>query len=77
MYPDLSHRRTNVTQQGKVFDTYVASSGIGVQSRTFSIKPEAWQECTRCPEYRFCYDLSLATLLLGGVLEHSGTAPSV
>jgi hypothetical protein len=77
MYPDLAVPQTNVRQKGQVFETLVESSGIGITSRRYWTKTAEWDRCTECPEYRFCYDLSLAKLLLGGVLEHSGTAAAV
>src|SRR5689334_6609533 len=77
MYPDLAAHKNNVCQKGMVFETLVESSGIGITSRRFWTKAAEWDRCTQCSEYRFCYDLSLAKLLLCGVLEHSGTAPSV
>jgi hypothetical protein len=72
MYPDLAARKTDVRQKGKVFETLVESSGLGITARRFWTNTAQWDHCTNCSHYRFCYDLSLAKLLLGGVLEHNG-----
>lgn len=77
MYPDLSVHRFNEVRKGKVFDVFVHSSGLGVDERTFAMKSEEWDRCTECPEYRHCFDLSIAKLTLAGALENYGTARAV
>jgi hypothetical protein len=72
MYPDLSARRFNEVRQGKVFDVFIESSGFVVHNRTFKTKTDKWGRCTECPEYRHCFDLSIAKLTLEGALENYG-----
>ena len=77
MYPDLSVHRFNEVRIGKVFDVVVESSGLGVHNRRFTTKTDEWNRCTECPEYRHCFDLSIAKLTLEGALESYGTARAV
>jgi len=77
IYPDLARHRYNELRKGKVFDVFVESSGLGITDRRFKAKMDEWNRCTECPEYQHCFNLSLAKLLLGGVLENEGTAPAV
>ena len=64
IFPDLLNLRINRENRGKAFGAFVQSIGVGVQDRKVSVDSEAWEECTKCPDYRSCYDLSLGTLAL-------------
>ena len=77
MYPDLTVRRFNEPRKGKVFDVFIESSGLGIHDRRFMTKMDEWIRCTECPEYRHCFDLSIAKLALEGALENYGTARAV
>jgi len=46
------------------------SSGIGVQSRVVTVKPEEWGDFLKCPDYRTCYDLGMARLQLWQSLQN-------
>jgi hypothetical protein len=48
----------------------VVSHGIGVQNRSLQVKPEGWDECVQCPDYRTCYDLSMAKLHMKTLLAN-------
>lgn len=64
MFPDLDRVDLNKPSSGKAFDVLVKSHGIGVSSRQVTVRPEGWDECTACENYRDCYDLSMAKLAL-------------
>jgi hypothetical protein len=66
--PDFGHLNYNKPTEGKAFQVFVEKIGIGTQRRGLEIKSEAWDECVECPEYRSCYDLGMAQLLLHGAL---------
>jgi hypothetical protein len=64
MFPDLAALQYNVVQRGQAFAAEVRSQGIGVQSAELKTDSAAWAQCIACPEYRTCYDLGMAKLLL-------------
>ncbi len=64
MFPDLDRMDVNKPLAGKAFDVLVESRGIGVSSRQMTVRPDGWDECTTCENYRDCYDLSMAKLAL-------------
>jgi hypothetical protein len=64
MFPDLAQLEYNRPLRGRAFTVEARSLGIGVQGLDVKVEPAAWQACVACPEYRTCYDLSLAKLAL-------------
>jgi len=52
----------------------VVSSGTGAQGRSLEVNREVWDKCTACPDYRTCYDLSLADLLMNNILMNTMAA---
>ena len=68
MFPNLDRVDLNKPSSGKAFDVLVESHGIGVSSRQVTVRPEGWDECTACENYRDCYDLSMARLALATAL---------
>ena len=64
IFPDLRTFSYNRIARGKVFSVLVKSFGIGVQSRDLTIDTQAWEACQVCPQYRGCYDLSMAKLAM-------------
>jgi hypothetical protein len=64
MFPDFSREHFNQWNQGKAFGVLIESTGIGVQKHTLTSDPEEWDDCLKCPDYRSCYDLSMAKLQL-------------
>lgn len=68
LLPDFEHLNYNKPTEGKAFRVFVEKIGLGTQRRQLTLKPEAWDECVACPEYRVCYDLSMAQFALHGAL---------
>ena len=52
----------------------MTGSGTGAQGRSLEVKREAWEKCVACPDYRTCYDLSLAKLEMNDVLMNTMVA---
>jgi hypothetical protein len=69
LFPDLNQLDVNKTIKGRAFAVLVESKGIGVSARTVSVDRKAWEQCIACEDYRSCYDLSIAKLLLTHVVE--------
>ena len=69
MFPDLSRLDLNKPLAGKALQVLVESHGIGVSSRQVTVRRDGWDECTACENYRDCYDLSMAKLMLAMALE--------
>lgn len=67
--PDFHRLRFNRRTEGKAFSVYVEKIGVTTQTRELTFKADEWDECIECPEYRTCFDLSLAKLSLHGALE--------
>lgn len=68
MFPDFTRLRFKQRLESQAFSGLVACSGTGPQGRTLEVKREAWDGCVACREYRTCYDLSLAKLLMSDIL---------
>jgi len=77
IFPDLSTGRFNTLLKGKAFNVIVNRSGFGITDRTSAVNLEAWTQCTACPEYANCYQLSLAKLHLHAVTQEYGMARAV
>lgn len=70
LLPDFEHLNYNKPTEGKAFRVFIEAIGIGTQRKELTVKAEAWDGCVACPEYRVCYDLSMARLALHGALAH-------
>jgi hypothetical protein len=68
MVPDFEHLNYNRHTEGKAFRVFVEKIGLGTQRRLLETKLQGWEECIACPDYRTCYDLSMAKLALHGAL---------
>lgn len=68
LMPYFEHLRYNRPGEGKAFSVFVESIGVGTQRGELTFKPDAWDGCVECPEYRACYDLSVAKLVLSSAL---------
>ena len=68
MFPDFTRLQKNKPLESQAFTALVVSHGIGVQDRKLEVKREGWEKCTACPDYRTCYDLSMARLAMNTVL---------
>ena len=71
LFPDLLRLEHNRENRGRVASIFIESLGIGVQDRRLTIEPVAWNECVKHPNFRPCYDLSMARMALQqAMLEH-------
>lgn len=70
IFPDLAQLEYNKPLKSQVFTVLLESSGLFVQRRTVQVDEAAWKACQQCPDYRSCYDLSLAHFLLLQAVEH-------
>ncbi len=64
MVPDFEHLQYNKPTEAKAFRVFVENIGLGRQRRQLELRPEDWEECVGCADYRTCYDLSMAKLAL-------------
>ena len=69
IFPDLAQLEYNFPLKSQVFTVLLESSGLFAQRRTLQVDEAAWEMCQQCPEYRSCYDLSLAHFLLARAIE--------
>ena len=74
MFPDFTRLKRKERLEGQAFAAVVMSSGTGAQGRNLELKREAWENCVACPDYRTCYDLSLARLEMNDVLMNTMVA---
>ena len=71
LFPDLLHLDHNVENRGRVASIFIESVGIGDQDRRLTIDEAAWNECVKHPNFRACYDLSMARLAMEkALLDH-------
>jgi len=68
LLPDFTRLEKNKALVSPAFSALVVSHGIGVQDRDLEVRTDGWEKCTTCLDYRTCYDLSLAKLLMNTVL---------
>ncbi len=71
MFPDFRRLKRKERLEGQAFAALVTSSGTGTHGRSLEVKREAWEKCVACPDYRTCYDLSLARLEMNNVLMNT------
>ena len=74
MFPDFARLRHKQKVEGRAFSALIVSSGTGWQGRTLEVKRDAWEKCVACADYRTCYDLSLAKLLMNDMLVNTMVA---
>jgi hypothetical protein len=70
MFPDFTRLEPNKPVEGMAFSGLVTSYGIGAQHRKLEVKGDGWKRCVACLDYRTCYDLSLAKLLMNTLLAN-------
>jgi hypothetical protein len=70
MFPDFTRLENNKALRNPAFTAFVESHGIGAQGRKLEVNMEGWEKCVGCSDYRTCYDLSLAKLLMKTVLAN-------
>jgi hypothetical protein len=68
MFPDFTRLERNKPLSSSAFTALVEGHGMGVQGRKLEVKGEGWEKCVACADYRTCYDLSLAKLLMNTML---------
>ena len=71
LFPDLAHMRYHEESRGRAFSAIISSPGTGPQGRRLLPDRDAWDACVECPDYRTCYDLSLATLPMNQTLVNT------
>ncbi len=71
MFPDFQRLRRKERSEGQAFAALVVGSGTGPDGRNLDVKSEAWKKCVQCSDYRTCYDLSVAKLLMNHVLMNT------
>ena len=64
LFPDMLRLETNRLNKGRVFGVLVESCGVGVQHREVIVDKDAWEECSKSPNFDRCLQLSMATLAL-------------
>lgn len=74
MFPDFTRLKRKEALEGQAFAALVTGSGTGAQGRSLELKREAWEKCVSCADYRTCYDLSLAQLLMNNILMNTEVA---
>jgi hypothetical protein len=68
MFPGFTRLEKNKPLVSPAFTALVESHGIGVQGRKPEVKPDGWEKCAACADYRTCYDLRLAKFLMNTIL---------
>lgn len=63
-FPDLLRLVKNAENRGRVASIFIESEGIGVQDQRLTIDQAAWNECVKHPNFRACYDLSMARMAM-------------
>ena len=71
MFPNFARLKWKEKLIGQAFTALVVSSGTGAQGRNLEVNREAWAKCVECADYRTCYDLSVAKLLMNNVLMNT------
>jgi hypothetical protein len=71
LFPDFTALKLREPLEGKAFTAVVAGSGTGARGRNLEVKREGWAKCVECPDYRTCYDLSVAKLLMNYVVMNT------
>ncbi len=64
MFPNLDSLRPNEPSTGRVLSVTLRHDGLGPVGRETTVDVAAWEECRACGDYRACYELGMAKLLL-------------
>jgi hypothetical protein len=70
IFPGFTRLENNKPLNRIAFSALAVSHGIGAQSRTLDVKPDGWDKCVACADYRTCYDLSLSKLVMNTILAN-------
>jgi len=71
MMPNLACLEHNQLLRGTAFKVMARSQGMGVQEPQMEVDMAGWEKCLACPDYRTCYDLSMAKLMLYRTLRET------
>lgn len=74
MFPDFTQLKRKELLESQAFTALMVGSGTGAQGRSLEVKREAWDKCVSCPDYRTCYDLSMARLMMNNILMNTMVA---
>lgn len=74
LFPDFTRLKHGEQQDGQAFSAVIAGAGTGAQKRNLDVKTDAWLKCSSCPDYRSCYELSVAKMLMNQVLMSTSVA---
>ncbi len=74
MFPDFARLERKKPVSSPAFTAVITGTGTGPQGRKLEVKGEGWEKCAACPDYRTCYDLSLAKLLMNDMLMKTEVA---
>ena len=74
MFPDFTRLERNKPVSSPAFTAVITGTGTGPQGRKLEVKGEGWEKCAACADYRMCYDLSLAKLLMNEMLMKTEVA---
>ncbi len=74
LFPDFTRLKRGEPQDSRAFKALITGSGTGPHGRSLEVKTEAWLQCSECPDYRGCYDLSVAKMLMNQVLTNTSVA---
>lgn len=70
MFPDFTRLQKNVLLTSPAFSAMVENRGMGVQGWKLEAERAGWEKCVACTDYRTCYDLSLAKLLMNTLMAN-------
>jgi hypothetical protein len=73
LFPDFTRLKRG-EQDGQAFSAVITGAGTGAHGRNLDVKTEAWLKCSECPDYRSCYELSVAKMLMNQVLMRTCVA---
>lgn len=74
LFPRLTRLKRGEQQEGQAFSAVITGTGTGAQGRNLAVKTEARLKCSDCADYRSCYELSVAKMLMNQVLMSTSVA---
>ena len=70
MFPDFTRLQKSVPLTSPAFSAQVENQGMAVQGWKLEVERAGWEKCVACTDYRTCYDLSLARLLMNTLMAN-------
>ena len=71
LFPDFTRLKRGEPQETQAFRALITGTGTGAQGRSLEVKTEGWLKCSECPDFRSCYDLSIAKMEMSQVLMNT------